>query len=121
MHLVETATTIATGIKYPNVYQITLIGLCSVAIIGLLFGGNLKGKMDRFVRINPFAFNPRYFSVFPDDTWGRYVSVHSNRGWVKDYVLRSKRAADSKLTDSFEPMDRKVTYRYLKTRLLVIT
>lgn len=116
--LEEITSTIATGIEALDVSQCTIIGMCSGAIIGLLVAEKLKNKVDRLVIIDPFAYMPWYFRVFLNDTWGwyAYASTFANPvgRWITNNALRSKRTADSDLTDSFETIDHKVTYSYLK-------
>lgn len=96
----------------------TLIGNCSGAIMALLTAPKVIDRINRMILIDPFAYMPWYFRVFLADPWGRhvYASTFANPAgrWITNAVLRSKRTANTDLTDSFATIDHTVTYNYLK-------
>ncbi|MBM3265617.1 MAG: alpha/beta fold hydrolase [candidate division Zixibacteria bacterium] len=96
----------------------TLIGNCSGAIVALLTAPRLIERIDRLVLIDPFAYMPWYFRVFLAGRVGRYAyaSTFANPAgrWITNTALRSKRTAQTDLTDSFADIDHAVTYAYLR-------
>ena len=96
----------------------TLIGNCSGAIMALLSAPSVIERINRLILIDPFAYMPWYFRIFLADPWGRhvYASTFANPvgRWMTNMALRSKRTAETDLTDSFATINHTVTYNYLK-------
>ena len=111
------AQPIAEYIDSLDVPQVTLIGNCSGAILGLLTNELVPSRIARLVLIDPFAFLPWYFKVFVNPTYGR-IAYHSTFAnpfgrWATNLSLKKNRTADSDLTRSFESIDHEVSLRYL--------
>ena len=97
--------------------QITLIGNCSGALLGLLAAGPLEARVSRLVLIDPFAYWPWYFRVFVAKSFGRYAyrTTFANPfgRWLTNQSLRSHRTAETDLTNSFDHIDHDVAQSYL--------
>jgi pimeloyl-ACP methyl ester carboxylesterase len=101
----------------PPPQQITLIGNCSGAILGLLAAEQIRARVRRLVLIDPFAYWPWYFRVFVAKSFGRYAYrttfANSFGRWLTNQSLRGRRTAKTDLTHSFGDIDHDVTQRYL--------
>ena len=97
--------------------QVTLIGNCSGAILGLLAAGRIEERVRRLVLIDPFAYWPWYFRVFVAKSFGRYAyrTTFANPfgRWLTNQSLRGHRTAETDLTNSFGEIDHDVAQRYL--------
>jgi pimeloyl-ACP methyl ester carboxylesterase len=97
--------------------QVTLVGNCSGAILGLLAAERIKERVSRLVLVDPFAYWPWYFRVFVSRSIGRhaYRSTFANPlgRWLTNQSLRSRRTAATDLTHSFGRIDHDVAQRYL--------
>ena len=97
--------------------NITVIGNCSGAILGLLAAERLPDRIERLILIDPFAFMPWYFKVFVAGSFGRYAyySTFANPigRWLTNASLKRKRTANSDLTRSFGAVNHKISQRYL--------
>jgi pimeloyl-ACP methyl ester carboxylesterase len=97
--------------------ELTIVGNCSGAILGLLAAERLTGRIERLVLIDPFAFMPWYFKVFVTGSFGRYAyySTFANPvgRWLTNLSLRRKRAEASDLTRSFGAVNHRISQRYL--------
>ena len=98
--------------------QVTLIGNCSGAILGMLAAQQTGGHFERLVLIDPFAYVPWYFNLFVATKIGRYAyySTFANPlgRRVTNLSLRSHRGEGTDLTASFTRVDHETTYRYLQ-------
>ena len=96
---------------------LTLIGNCSGALLGLLAAKQLASRFERLVLIDPFAYWPWYFRVFVEPSFGRYAyySTFANPvgRWLANRSLKSKRAGEAHLTQSFSEVNHETVYRYL--------
>lgn len=97
--------------------QVTLIGNCSGALLGLLAAKKVSEQIHRLVLIDPFAYWPWYFRVFVAKSFGRYAygATFTNPlgRWLTNQSLRRHRTSETDLTDSFGTVNHEVTYRYL--------
>ena len=97
--------------------QVTLIGNCSGAILGLLAAERIKARVSRLVLVDPFAYWPWYFRVFVAGNFGRhaYRTTFANPlgRWLTNQSLRGRRTASTDLTHSFGRIDHDVAQRYL--------
>ncbi|MBC7931805.1 MAG: alpha/beta hydrolase [Rubrivivax sp.] len=104
--------TLATGAR-----RATLVGNCGGAIFALLAAQRLAGFVERVVMIDPFAYLPRYFSLFTSGEFGRraYNATFASPvgRWITNQSLRGRRAGASDLTASFAEADHEVARRYL--------
>lgn len=103
---------VATGAR-----RATLVGNCGGAIFALLAAQRLTEVVERVVMIDPFAYLPRYFSLFTSGEFGRraYNATFANPvgRWITNQSLRGRRAGASDLTASFAEADHEVARRYL--------
>lgn len=97
--------------------RVTVVGHCGGAVFGLLAahaGGRL---IERVVAIDPFAYLPRYFSLFTGDGFGRraYDATFANSfgRWMTAKALNAGRAEQTDLTASFSATNHEVARRYL--------
>ena len=101
-----------------GVEQVTLIGNCSGAILGMLAAQQASGAFERLVLIDPFAYVPWYFNLFVASKMGRYAyySTFANPlgRRLTNLSLRSRRGESTDLTASFTRVDHETTYRYLQ-------
>lgn len=101
----------------PPQAQVTLIGNCSGAILGLLAAERIKPRVKRLVLIDPFAYWPWYFRIFVAGNFGRraYRSTFANPlgRWLTNQTLRRRRTAATDLTGSFGRIDHDVAQSYL--------
>lgn len=97
--------------------QLTLIGNCSGAILGLLAARRMPWRIGRLVLIDPFAYWPWYFRVFVAKSFGRhaYMTTFANPfgRWLTNQSLRGHRAPESDLTGGFSEVDHDIVHRYL--------
>ena len=100
--------------------QVTVIGNCSGAILGLLAAGQIEERIRRLVLIDPFAYWPWYFRVFVTKSFGSfgryaYRTTFANPfgRWLTNQSLRAHRTAETDLTNSFGDIDHDVAQRYL--------
>jgi pimeloyl-ACP methyl ester carboxylesterase len=97
---------------------VTLIGNCTGANIGFFVAERIPARIERMVTIDAFAFWPWYFSVFLNPVFGRYAYFTTFENpigrWITNLSLRSKRNGDTSLTEGFERVNHRVTYRYLE-------
>jgi len=112
------AEEVACAISSVAASKVTLVGNCSGAILGLLAAKRLRGRIDRFVLIDPFAFMPWYFKIFVATSFGRiaYYSTFANPigRWLTNLSLKKRRTSATNLTHSFSAIDHEVSYRYLQ-------
>ena len=112
------AEEVACAISSIAASKVTFVGNCSGAILGLLAANHLRGRIERFVLIDPFAFMPWYFKIFVATSFGRiaYYSTFANPigRWLTNLSLKKRRTAATNLTHSFSAIDHKVSYRYLQ-------
>ncbi len=103
-----------SGLGAPDV---TLIGNCSGALLGLLAAKQIANRIKRLVLIDPFAYWPWYFKVFVAPSFGKYAyySTFANPvgRWLTNRSLKRKRAANTHLTQSFASINHETVYRYL--------
>ena len=97
--------------------RVAVIGNCSGAVFALLAAESLKGRVERLILIDPFAYLPLYFKIFLHRRIGRYAyySTFANPlgRWLTNLSLSRHRAADTNLTESFASVNHDVAYRYL--------
>ena len=108
---------IISAIEAIGADRVTLIGNCSGANLALLAATKLGPRIGRLVLIDVFAFMPRYFRLFTNQSYGRYAyySAFANPlgRWLGNQSLRGHRTAETDLTSSFFSIDHEVTYHYL--------
>lgn len=108
---------IAETIAKLEAREITLIGNCSGALLGLLAATRIPHKFRRLVLIDPFAYWPWYFKVFVSPGFGKYAYYTTFANpvgrWLTNRSLKAKRTADSDLTHSFAAINHEMVYRYL--------
>ena len=111
------ADEIAETISQIEAPQVTLIGNCSGALLGLLAVNRIPNKFRRLILIDPFAYWPWYFKVFVNPGFGKYAyySTFANPigRWLTNRSLKAKRTEDSDLTRSFAAINHDAVYRYL--------
>lgn len=105
------------AVRETGARRATLVGNCGGAVFALLAAQNLNGVVERVVMIDPFAYLPRYFSLFTSGDFGRraYNATFANPvgRWLTNQSLRGRRAGASDLTASFAEADHEVARRYL--------
>lgn len=115
--LAAIAEDITETISKIKAQEVTLIGNCSGALLGLLAANRIPHKFQRLVLIDPFAFWPWYFKVFIAPGFGKYAyySTFANPvgRWLTNRSLKARRTADSDLTQSFTAINHESVYRYL--------
>lgn len=98
--------------------RLTLIGNCSGANLVLLTATKAGSRIARLILIDVFAFMPRYFRLFTNQSYGRYAyySAFANPvgRWLGNQSLRGHRTTETDLTSSFVAIDHESTYRYLQ-------
>lgn len=108
---------IAETISRLEAPQVTLIGNCSGALLGLLAVNQIPNKFRRLILIDPFAYWPWYFKVFVNPGFGKYAyySTFANPigRWLTNRSLKAKRTEESDLTHSFAAINHDAVYRYL--------
>ena len=110
----------AVLVVVPPGKQVTLVGNCSGAILGLLAAMRIEERVNRLVLIDPFAYWPWYFRVFVTKSFGNF-GRHAYRTtfanpfgrWLTNQSLRAHRTAETDLTNSFGRIDHDVAQRYL--------
>jgi pimeloyl-ACP methyl ester carboxylesterase len=116
--LAAIAEEVACAVSSIDAHEVTLVGNCSGAIIGLLAANYLRGKINRLVLIDPFAFMPWYFKIFVSTSFGHiaYYSTFANPvgRWLTNLSLKRRRTSATHLTHSFRAIDHEVSYRYLQ-------
>ena len=109
---------IAAELRRVDAAHITLVGNCAGGIFGLVAAGLEPQRVRRIVLIDPFAYLPWYFKVFVHPHYGRiaYRSTFANPmgRWITNASLRSHRATNTHLTDSFKEIDHEVSLTYLE-------
>ncbi len=97
---------------------VTLIGNCSGANLGFFVAERIPERIARMVTIDAFAFWPWYFRVFVNPVFGRYAYFSTFENpvgrWITNLSLSSKRKEDTSLTEGFERVNHRTTYRYLE-------
>lgn len=97
---------------------VTLVGNCSGANLGFFVAERIPASIERMVTIDAFAFWPWYFSVFLNPVFGRYAYFTTFENpvgrWLTNLSLSSKRTEVTSLTEGFERVNHRVTYRYLE-------
>lgn len=97
--------------------EVTLIGNCSGALLGLLAAKRIPHHFRRLILIDPFAFWPWYFKVFVNPSFGKYAYFTTFANpigrWLTNRSLKAKRTEDSDLTQSFSAINHETVYRYL--------
>ncbi len=115
--LAAIADEIAEAVAKLESREVTLIGNCSGALLGLLVANRIPHKFQRLVLIDPFAFWPWYFKVFVAPGYGQYAYYTTFANpigrWLTNRSLKTKRTADSDLTQSFAVINHESVYRYL--------
>ncbi|MFM8392937.1 MAG: alpha/beta fold hydrolase [Acidobacteriota bacterium] len=117
----QIADELAGEIEKIDAPQLTLVGNCSGALLGLAaleVRPHLQARIERMVLIDPFAFTPWYFGIFVLPVFGRlfYHSTFANPlgRWLTNLSLRGKRSSETDLTHSFQRVDHQASYRYLE-------
>ncbi len=115
--LAAIAEEIAESITKLKAREVTLIGNCSGALLGLLAANRIPHKFRRLILIDPFAYWPWYFKVFVAPGFGKYAyySTFANPigRWLTNRSLKAKRTTDTDLTHSFSAINHESVYRYL--------
>lgn len=97
--------------------RVTLIGMCSGAVLALHVAERCRRQVDRIVLIDAFAFWPWYFKVFIVPCIGRwaYYSTFANPvgRWLANAQLAAKRARQTDLTEGFARVDHELAHRFL--------
>jgi len=97
---------------------VTVVGHCGGAIFGLLSARISTRLIPRVVAIDPFAYMPRYLSVFTGERLGRraYDSTFANPlgRWITNRVLNAGREDQTSMVSTFDSTDHEVARRYLK-------
>ncbi len=108
---------IANAIRQAPSGDITLVGNCGGAQLGLetlrVYGLNVP----RVLLIDPFAYCPWYFRLFTWGTFGRnaYYTTFANPlgRFITNNALRKRRRPETNLTSAFVKVDHAVAHRYL--------
>jgi pimeloyl-ACP methyl ester carboxylesterase len=112
------AEQVASALRNLELNRFTLVGNCSGAIVGLHLARKMRGRIDRLVMIDPFAYMPWYFKLFLRGQFGRraYEATFASRlgRALTNRALQHKRTADSHLTSSFAAVNHETVYRYLQ-------
>ena len=97
---------------------VTLVGNCTGANLGFFVAERIPDRLERLITIDAFAFWPWYFSVFLNPVFGRYAYFTTFENpvgrWITNLSLSSKRKENTSLTEGFERVDHRATYRYLE-------
>jgi len=98
--------------------DITLVGFCSGAVLGIELARKRPDAVKRMVMIDPFAFLPWYFKLFTLGEFGRraYASTFMSplgRN-ITDRVLSSMQAGDADFTGAFVEADHELIQNYLR-------
>jgi len=108
---------VVSAVRSVEATEVTLVGNCSGAILGLLAAERLQGQLGRLVLIDPFAYVPWYFRLFVETSFGRYAyySAFANPigRWLTNWSLRGHRQPETDLTESFASINHEVSYQYL--------
>jgi pimeloyl-ACP methyl ester carboxylesterase len=111
------AEIIATARKLDS-KRLTIVGHCGGAVFGLLAARAARQLIGRVLAIDPFAYLPRYFSLFTGEGFGRraYDATFANPlgRWVTSRALNAGRDDRTDLTASFGATDHEVARRYLQ-------
>lgn len=96
----------------------TLVGSCGGAVFALLAAERVGDAVRRVVMLDPFAYLPRYLSLFASGGFGRraYQATFANPvgRWLTNQSLRRRRAGGADLTATFAETDHEVARRYLQ-------
>jgi pimeloyl-ACP methyl ester carboxylesterase len=118
----EVTGAIARSIVQEGEAPVVVIGNCSGGLLALaaallLEESGFSEAIGRMVLIDPFAYWPWYFRVFLSKGWGRYAYAATFANplgrWLTNLALRSKRRAETDLTEGFASADHEVLLRYL--------
>ena len=114
----EIARPIADVIDRLEIDELTLVGSCSGAVVGMELGMLLGERVNRLVMIDPFMTAPWFFRLF---CWGWvgklcYYSTFANPigRWITNRGLADRRTDETSLTDHFENADHGKALGYLK-------
>lgn len=120
-NMAAVARAIAAEVASVNASEITLVGNCSGALLGLSalqLQPQINVKIARLVLIDPFAYAPWYFKIFVAPPIGRYAYLTTFANpmgrWITNLSLKKRRAAETDLTGAFRQVDHAISYRYLK-------
>lgn len=109
---------IVEAVRATEAKSVTLVGNCGGAVLALLAARELEPIVERVSMIDPFAYLPRYFSLFNAGEFGRraYDATFANPvgRWLTNQSLRGRRAGAADLTASFAETDHEAARRYLK-------
>jgi pimeloyl-ACP methyl ester carboxylesterase len=109
---------VVEAVRELDAKSVTLVGNCGGAIFALLAARELRGTVERVTMIDPFAYLPRYFSLFNAGEFGRraYDATFANPfgRWLANQSLRGRRSGTADLTASFAEADHEAARRYLK-------
>jgi pimeloyl-ACP methyl ester carboxylesterase len=85
--------------------ELTLVGNCLGALVGMAAALARPSLVHRLVLIDTFADWPWYFKVFTNPRWGRYAYATAFANpvgrWVTNQALASKRTPESDFTSGF--------------------
>ena len=97
---------------------VTIVGHCGGAIFGLFSARMSTRLIPRVVAIDPFAYMPRYFSVFMGERLGRraYDSTFANPlgRWLTNSVLNAGHGNQTDMVSTFNSTNHEVARRYLQ-------
>lgn len=100
---------------------LTLVGYCGGAALCILVADKAPERVSRLALIDPFAYMPWYFRIFTLGEFGRraYMATFASARGRKttNALLRSKRSADTDLTESFKNVNHELTHTVLRAFL----
>ncbi len=112
------ATPIEAVIRRLDLCDLTIVGSCSGAVVGMELAMMLGSRVKRVVMIDPFMTAPWFFRLF---CWGWvgklcYYSTFANPigRWLTNRGLADRRTEDTSLTEHFEKADHGKALGYLK-------
>jgi pimeloyl-ACP methyl ester carboxylesterase len=109
---------LAAALEALDLHDVTLLGSCGGAVIGLELARAANDRVTRMVMLDPFAFVPWYFALLTLPIFGRffYLSTFANPigRWIADLSLRARRAKDTSLTSGFRGASHHHAHEYLK-------
>jgi pimeloyl-ACP methyl ester carboxylesterase len=112
--IVEAVADVVTGV---GATKVTLVGNCGGAILSLMAARRASSLFQRVVLIDAFAYLPRYFKLFLNESFGRhaYNATFANPvgRWLTNQSLSRQRVGASDLTASFDAVDHQAQRRYL--------
>jgi pimeloyl-ACP methyl ester carboxylesterase len=101
-----------------GIAPLTLIGNCSGALLALLAGQQLGGRVGRYVLVDPFAYLPAYFRLLGARGPGRaayWLAFENAAGRrIANASLAHRRGAATSLTSYFERTDHEANRHYLR-------